>query len=1176
MRDLYNWSKKIRTDLRASFELKEYVSCHYPLANEQLKKQTLSHLARNIVEVELGLTLLQEIAPDDPAISVTALLSGYRFPSSLLNNDSNWQLVQTARFYLIRRKGKQWERSLREYLKLPQPLKIYELTSEKDIPKWRGIRRDRLQHYRQTLSTPPPHKKPKVKLAEAGSWYAKVPKKGHSPIEIPIHIPKTVANIARSPQSTLLRTRTSPENLPQTVRYEELLQAAREMDEKLVKAKSKPENYLQRLENIAFQLYDENAKDFQPGTELRLERLVHIVGLLNVGKSTLLEILIYYFAKQKLRCALVVNDVASAVRLAYKFRELLDIKAAPVLGSDRAEHLKKVYEPLLSQGGEDITQGGVHPAWRWFSPICPLLALAQSEDKWDFGGEPCHSLYQKEMISKTPEASFDDEDLDDWEEREAQNKFTCPLYYKCPRHQVERDIAEALVWILTPASFIHTRTPRQIFEERYSFAEAIYKECHFLFVDEADRVQVQFDAEFAPDETLLDNSENSFLNRLGSVLSSLYRSNRVPIAADLFSAWKRASDNAQIATDLICHQLYNYSELENWLGSTPFTGRSLFARLIRDLTNPSDVEGDSPPKKQTRRQRQKAREKDLLAGLTSPEQREKQKQFLGQLEEFLQNPFNRSKDEHLTEIALTLLSSENPDSVSEEIENWWKKWMRNNHLSFPKNFKTKDFIRNTQFAILITMLENRLGFLIDHLSAIARFIDLHDLSKALVYRPPRDYLSVIPAAPIGNILGFRYTSDRTSSEGKGGKLEYFRYVGVGRYLLLNFPELFAVDNWQGPHTILISGTSYIPNSPAYHIKVRPTILLKAASGKAGDAGISKSNFFFKPQRNSQGQLIALSGLLPKAREKAANDLVKAIATPPGQGKNFLDSLLDTLKNLGKSKIKREYDYWCDRERLLLITNSYKEAELVGSSLKPFYLFERHDEISILRRDNAPPNQEGLRRSQIQNLKDFPHKIIIAPLMALERGHNILNNEWKAAFGTAVFLCRPMPVPDDWQSTVQQLNAWALDRADKPQFYREVGLQLESAKLTDFGEKFYESALGKMRRLNCRAWSFKQLEEAERSVLCSTQLVSIWQIVGRLVRGGVPCNVYFLDKTFAPQSANGERDRLETSLLVGMIKELTNLIEKEDLQPYQKMLGESLYQAFFTALKNTEDFHYDGI
>lgn len=1179
MRNISSWSKQLRQDLRKSDDLKTHVQSISPNADALVQQREIARLAQLIAEVELGLTLLREVAPEEPATSVSALLLGYRFLVPALQSNENWLLVQTARFYLVRRKGRQWERSLSEYKDLPEIFRIFSLKDISDVPQLipSSIYPRRLQLYRQTLSKPPKHQKLKVQLATSGYWYAKIFHNGNTPVEVPINIPQAVANLAPSPQVSLHRTR-NQDNSSHPVTLEKLLQDARKMDEKLAEAGYEPENYHDRLQGIALRLYNASTDDFQPGEELKLEQLVHIVGLLNVGKSTLLEILIYHFTKQGYRCALLVNDVAAAVRLASLFREGLKIPAAPVLGSNRFQQLEKVYEPILATKGEEIEQGAIHPAERWFSPVCPLLALVQSEDKWEFGNEPCHNLYQKVTIAKKDDNEIDDEDWEDLEESETEDKYTCPLYYKCPRHQLERDIATALVWVLTPASFIHTRVPRQVFEKKLTFAEAVYRECDFLFVDEADRVQVQLDEAFAPDEVLLDNSENSFLNKLGLNLAPIYNSNRISMTADWFEAWTNAQYDAQKAINRMCPLLYKQPKVVEWLGRDPFTGRSLFARIIRNLVNRPDGETsqESPPatkkSKLTRSERIAARQQRIESWLTSPEQRKHQQQLMETLEGFLQAPLNRRRGGKLSDMALTLLSAESETFVLTEVGEWWLQWLEAHNLPKPDDTQLEELKRNTYLAILVTVLDNRLGFLVDNLSTIHRFIDLHDTSLALVHRPPRDYLPVVPSSPVGNILGFRYTRDRSNS---GGKLEYFRYVGVGRDLLLNFPTLFAVDGWDGPHTVLISGTSYAPGTPAYHIRKQPQVLLEPAKNNrtAGDAGIGESDFFFSPQQNhvgKYGKYIALSGLQPANRKTAAQEMVKAICYRPGQAQSFLDDLFEKLKD----KEHKDPQGWGDRRRLLLLTNSYDEAELVELTLKPLYRVENIDGIKVLRRDNAPDYLSGIRRSQIRDLRKLPTQIVIAPLMALERGHNILNDNRIAAFGAVVFLSRPMPVPDDWQTTVQQLNDWALEKFSDSSLYEELHTSSEPLTLTKVEDKFYKAAIAKMVELNCRAMSFEQLTPKERSVLCWTQLVSIWQVIGRLVRGGVPCIVHFLDVKFAPLSAEGQLDSEFTSLLVGILKELQNAVEGEGKHPWETTLAKSLYGAFFKALEKTRKLEHE--
>jgi hypothetical protein len=1165
MRNISLWSKPLRKLLRQSGDLRNYVSSKLLNASSQDTQREINRIALLISEVELGLSLLQRVAPDNPAIAVSALLTGYRYPTEPLQNEDNWRLVQNARFYLVRRKGKDWERYLAEYLELPRILRGFDLASKQDLPQDipTSIYPNRHRLYQATVETTPPHSQQEVKLATEGTWYARITHRGQAPVEVPIPIPESVAQLAPRSQVTFRRTR-SAQNPSVTVSVAQLRETAREMDEKLSNGGHNPENYSDRLQNIALQLYCQSSNDFQTGSELTINQLVHIVGLLNVGKSTFIEILIYHLAKQERRCALIVNDVASAVRIASKFAHQFEIPAVPILGSDRFDQFKKIYEPILSQGGEDISQGGVHPDWRWFSPICPLLGLVQAEEKWGFGAEPCHTLYQKE---KSPKGEDEDEDKV-WEEEGSISTSTCPLYYKCPRHQIERDTAQAMVWVLTPGSWIHTRFPRQLFDTRLTFAEAVYRECDFLFVDEADRVQVQLDEAFAPSEVLLDNSGSSFLNRLGINVSTIYTSNRSRLAGNLLADWKRASDNAQIATDRICHQLYNDNELADWLGPTPFTGRSLFARLVRELIDLQEkssatVTSSNPPSRQTRQQRYQQKQQQILAGLPSLKQRERQQVLMQTLEGFLSAPLDMRQGKELSQIALALLALEGLEEVLPEVADWWRKWAKEHNYPLPTGDEWESFQRKTLLAIAIAILENRLTFLVDRMSTVSRFLDLHELSQALLYRPPRDYLPVLPNAPVGNILGFQYSREHNRP---GGKLDYFRYVGVGRALLLNFPTLFAADDWEGAHTILISGTSYAPGSPVYNIAVPPQALLEPSQTEG--VGIGDSEFAFTPQKNVSGQPISISGLYTSRRKTAADEMVGALCRTTGGIKSFLDELLEDLRN----REQTDPGYWRDRERILVITNSYDEADWVKEQLNRHYPTCNIDDVAVLRRDSAPKSRHGIRRSQIGDLKKLPTKIVVAPLMALERGYNILNEQKIAAFGAALFFCRPMPVPDDWQSTVRQLNAWALKNYPDLANY----VNLNSQWLSNFEERFYRLAIVELNRLNCRALRFEQLTEQERQVLCWNQLVSIWQVIGRLVRGNVPCIVHFLDAKFAPQLAQSnfqQSDSAATSLLIGICEVLQAAIEANHISPSEIMLARSLYNDFFTALTQTKGLQY---
>ncbi|MEA5627769.1 hypothetical protein [Nostoc sp. UHCC 0251] len=235
MRDTISWRKDLCKKLRNSDELKQYIVSSLVNADTKVQERELKRLAQLIADVELGLTLLKEVAPEEPATSVEALLKGYRFPVEQLQSDRNWQLIQNARFYLIKRKGRQWLRVLQEYINLPEIIRIYSLEEARNVPQSipSSTYPTRLEKiYLPTLLKTPQHRQRKIKLADEGRWYAKISQKGNSPVEVPIDIPKEVANIAPSSLVSLRRTRTK-QNPQCSVTREELILAAQEMDDKL-------------------------------------------------------------------------------------------------------------------------------------------------------------------------------------------------------------------------------------------------------------------------------------------------------------------------------------------------------------------------------------------------------------------------------------------------------------------------------------------------------------------------------------------------------------------------------------------------------------------------------------------------------------------------------------------------------------------------------------------------------------------------------------------------------------------------------------------------------------------------------------------------------------------------------------------------------------------------------
>ncbi len=100
----------------------------------------------------------------------------------------------------------------------------------------------------------------------------------------------------------------------------------------------------------------------------------------------------------------------------------------------------------------------------------------------------------------------------------------------------------------------------------------------------------------------------------------------------------------------------------------------------------------------------------------------------------------------------------------------------------------------------------------------------------------------------------------------------------------------------------------------------------------------------------------------------------------------------------------------------------------------------------------------------------------------------------------------------------------------------------------------------------RQGTYRGMEEAERSGLLWTQLVLIWQCIGRLLRGGVPARVHFVDAKWAEVRTGlmpGPEETEASSMLVGFARLLREAMADPD--PAHAAVARALYGSFAQAL-----------
>lgn len=287
---------------------------------------------------------------------------------------------------------------------------------------------------------------------------------------------------------------------------------------------------------------------------------------------------------------------------------------------------------------------------------------------------------------------------------------------------------------------------------------------------------------------------------------------------------------------------------------------------------------------------------------------------------------------------------------------------------------------------------------------------------------------------------------------------------------------------------------------------------------------------------------------------------------------IVKSLVKVTGRTKKSKLAQELDKLEEnRKKILLLVGSYKEATAIKKFLDVVLTndgYIKKEEVCLLVRDNEEEvSSENITRGDVTEFGTMDKKILIAPLMALERGYNILNENNKAAIGSVYFLVRPMPIPNDMNIIVNKINSRCMENlSDKNS--KDILEHINWVKSNrDESLKLMQKLLIKSERLG-----YKQLNDEDREALCMTLFVTICQVVGRLIRGGCKARVHFCDAKFAPNTIINEEDTEKTSILVGIIKTLDKLMESENV--IERELTNKLYYPFYKGLKECEGLKYE--
>jgi len=443
------------------------------------------------------------------------------------------------------------------------------------------------------------------------------------------------------------------------------------------------------------------------------------------------------------------------------------------------------------------------------------------------------------------------------------------------------------------------------------------------------------------------------------------------------------------------------------------------------------------------------------------------------LKQFIKEPMGGSV---LAEAANSLLTTSPMEPELEVVERFITKIggkIRNRS-------KSKLIYEQLEFFLYLGRIEHHMSHLLNHFNLVQAELDIQsDLSTMFTMR--KDYLPFIKDGMTGMVFGYRY---EVPEDAMLGRFKFFEYTGIGRLLLRDWCRVYqAADEKKGPGIVMLSGTSYAPGSHHYHLDVPIEWLIRS-----GRQQPEVHQEFTPVLDDTRGDYLYVSGIGDK--DERGNVLYRMV-------------------NLCKPKIKRELKFWQEQHRrVLLVVNSYDDLESVARA------FQEGEEwagrFRILSRENRY-DEIYYPLSRIENFYREKARVLAVPLLAVNRGYNILDEEFGALFGSAFFLIRPYPVPNNMRYMIQILHAYL------PHFMQ----QINSESLT------FKQGIRKLRRE-----SFKRLEtmirkpeywailrEKEREILGWFTLIPVWQMVGRLLRGNRKARVFYVDNKFNQKPEN---------------------------------------------------------
>ncbi|WP_423395553.1 ATP-binding protein [Burkholderia sp. LMG 21824] len=947
-----------------------------------------------------------------------------------------------------------------------------------------------------------------------------------------------------------------------TIAWADLIKEAEQMDAIDQEMKrSRPGNWAKRMRATNLMSPSE-AGTLVSEPSITLQGVKHLIGVPGAGKTTLLVCLLRYLGVRGIKTAVFFPSIEVCRQYLDDLRRY-DVAAGLLVGQSQKSKQTHAFKLAESLATHDPLRGfgSTVTSTPLFEGVCALPCLTSAPaNAFSVEDHFCRSILQSKSSDGTTKS------------RKGSEPHLCPVWTLCSRNKASRELPDMVIWLgHIRSADTHVPPHTTTYNERYF--DLIARNFDVVIFDEADSAQ-----------QALDMSGIAQLKLSGYRSSFHHDIQDASLRVLAIGANARLRDESFVQFSLECAEFEKLNiSLISAIHRLDERHRNALSgllltplRLIGDWLTPKHDGSLSPL---SGRMDMQARAKEALSYIwedaaiaafqsrreIATESPRRDSRRWRRVAETLKRTL-ASVDEDANRLRLELTAWLNTTSLRDRnaqedtIEEILSPYVQSSDPA------TRKMLVRLLISVTFTVLSyRRLEFRLEALASDGVILPIR-----VDERCSAELLMSCPDNLLGSLSGVRFFTDQEvqskRTNDRDVKLQYIVFSGAPRAFMYRLHQWIAEADGvrSGPAVLLTSATSYFPSSPAFHLAIEPSYLLRRAEPTTSD---TPSYYAFRPipdPDSLEHEPLRYSGV--SSERTRLNNLQKMVAGlldgGPQKARLVTDcATFDVQHGIGR--------------KAAFVVNSYDHSLMLKQFIDQRYPAWRDRTIAVVNKIPSNASLQGyVTSSMVESLGDSADwDILIFPMGALGRGTNVVFSngprQRDATIGTLYFLTRPHPSPDDLNFLVS-IGAQSTVEFDRRDLTATENLDDFSQELKQARSLLYRN-VGHLLRHPLYA---RSLGKELFTPFTANVAVPLLQTIGRAMRNGCPVQCFFVDRSWAEESSFQREDTEATSMLIQLRRILEKGITSSNLR--EALLFKELFGSFYSALENISGLYSSNV